>query len=303
MSYPKPFLKWVGGKTKLLDALIPLFPKEINNYHEIFLGGGSVLLAVLYAFKIKKSIMIKEKIYAYDLNKELIYVYKNVQSNPSELLEILNRIINEYNQCPVLEKKGKIKINPQSLEEGRFSKEHYYYWCRLQYNSLQDKTSLLGSVYFIFLNKTCFRGVFRVGPRGFNVPYGNYENPEIVNREHINEIHNLIQGVEFIHSKFEASIQNIGENDFAYLDPPYLPININSFVGYTENGFSGEQHETLFKLCHEMKRNNKKFVMSNADVPLIRNSFEKEFKIESIDCRRAIHSKKPNSTAKEVIIL
>ena len=132
----------------------------------------------------------------------------------------------------------------------KLSKENYYYWIRSQYNLLnsEEKKSIIGSSMFIFLNKTCFRGVFRVGPRGFNVPYGHYNNPEIINKEHLDKIHNLIQNVIFECSDFSNSLLNVQNGDYLYLDPPYAPEKETSFVGYTENGFNINNHIFMNKL-------------------------------------------------------
>jgi DNA adenine methylase len=156
---------------------------------------------------------------------------------------------------------------------------------------------------FIFLNKTCFRGVFRVGPNGFNVPYGHYNNPEIINKEHLDEIHNLIQNVIFECCDFSTSLTKIDTNDFVYLDPPYAPETETSFVGYTANGFNIEHHNNLFKLIHDLTDTNKKIMLSNADVKLVRENFTNEkYNTVSILCKRSINSKKPESKTKEVII-
>lgn len=297
----KPILKWVGGKTQIIDKLINDFPKEINNYHEIFLGGGSVLLTLLYYNK-NNLIKINGNIYAYDLNEPLIYLYKNIQNDHINLYDIIYNIILEFNQC---HNNNEINRNPLNLEEAKNNKENYYYWIRNKYNNLsnEDKKSLLGSALFIFLNKTCFRGIFRIGPNGFNVPYGNYKNPEIINKYHLEEIHNLIQNVIFECKDFSLSLSNIQLNDFVYLDPPYVSNNNNSFVGYTLNGFNIDNHNKLFELIHQLTDNNIKILLSNLDVPFVRENFSNEkYKILSISCKRSINSKNPNSKINEVII-
>ena len=299
---PKPILKWVGGKTQILDKLISEFPTEINNYREIFLGGGSVLFTLLSYVK-NGVIKIQGTIYAYDLNDSLISLYKNIQNHHNELYDTLCKIIIEFNDCG----NGEINRNPKNLDEAILSKENYYYWMRSEYNKLtfDGKKSILGSAMFIFLNKTCFRGVFRVGPNGFNVPYGHYNNPEIINKEHLEEIHNLIQGVIFESQDFNTSLSltNVEPNDFMYLDPPYAPEKEKSFVGYTENGFKVENHINLFHLIHALTNANKKIMLSNADVSLVRENFTNEkYNISSILCKRKINSKNPEATTKEVII-
>ena len=297
---PKPILKWVGGKTQIINKLITDFPVEINNYREAFLGGGSVLLTLLSYVK-SGIIKIQGNIYAYDLNEPLIYIYKNIQTRHNELYDILQTIITDFNECG----NGEINRKPTNIAEAKIAKENYYYWIRSEYNKLclADKKSILGSAMFIFLNKTCFRGVFRVGPKGFNVPYGHYNNPEIINKEHLEEIHNLIQNVVFECCDFNTSLTIVEPNDFVYLDPPYAPETDTSFVGYTENGFNIENHNNLFKLIHILTDTNKKIMLSNADVSLVRENFTNEkYNTLSILCKRSINSKNPDAKAKEVII-
>jgi len=296
----KPILKWVGGKTQILDKIMIDFPNEINNYREVFLGGGSVLLSLLTYVK-NGIIKIKGNIYAYDLNGPLIYVYKNIQTNHIELYNEIQKIIIDFNSCI----DGIVNRNCENKEEAMNSKENYYYWIRREYNKMcsDTKKTILGSAMFIFLNKTCFRGVFRVGPNGFNVPYGHYNNPQIINKEHLIEIHQLIQNVIFECSDFNISMTNIELDDFLYIDPPYAPEKNTSFVGYTENGFTIENHNNLFKLIHDLTECKKKIMMSNADVTLVRDNFINEkYKITSILCKRSINCKNPESKTKEVII-
>ena len=297
---PKPLLKWVGGKTQIIDKLIADFPIEINNYYEAFLGGGSVLLTLLSYVK-SGIIKLHGSIYAYDLNEPLIFVYKNIQAHHKELYDTLQNIITEFNSCG----NGTLNRKPENIEEAKIANENYYYWIRSEYNKLTiiDKKSILGSAMFIFLNKTCFRGLFRVGPKGFNVPYGHYNNPEILNKEHLEELVALIQNVVFECCDFNTSLTRIEPNDFVYLDPPYAPETATSFVGYTENGFSIENHNNLFKLIHNLTDSNKKIMLSNADVSLVRKNFTHEkYSITTILCKRSINSKNPECKAKEVII-
>ena len=293
-KYQKPFLKWVGGKTQIIDTIISKIPKDINNYHELFLGGGSVLLAVLSLQKQNK-ITIKNKIYAYDINRVLIRVYKDIQTNKDELYKYIEYYINEYDNITG----NKVNRKATTIEEAKTSKESYYYWIRNKYNQI-DKETVECSALFMFINKTCFRGMYREGPNGYNVPYGHYKKtPTIITKENLNYISELIQEVEFIDSRFEDSIKDITDDDFVYLDPPYAPENDKSFVGYVADGFSLEMHNRLFDSIKELK--NIKFVMSNANVDLVTDNFI-DYKCENIIARRAIHSKNPGATSKEVII-
>jgi DNA adenine methylase len=297
---PKPILKWVGGKTQIVDKLIMEFPKEINNYREIFLGGGSVLIAFLTCIK-NGLIELQGNVYAYDVNEPLIYLYKNIQNHPTELYNEIQNIIIEFNACS----NGKINRSPSTIEEAQQAHENYYYWVRMQYNKLTapEKKTIKGSSMFVFLNKTCFRGVFRVGPHGFNVPYGHYTNPEIINLEHLHEIHQLIQGVIFECCDFNISLRQVEPGDYVYLDPPYAPAAETSFVGYTKNGFHTDQHNQLFQCIHGLTY--AKIMLSNADVAMVRDAFtgpQLRYTIIPIVCKRAIHSKTPDATAKELII-
>ena len=293
----KPFLKWVGGKTQIINKIINYIPKEFNNYHEPFLGGGSVLFAVLSLQKINK-IKINGKIYAYDLNENLINVYKNIQNNKDELFNIISFYINEYHNIT----ENYINRKPLTIEEAKTSKESYYYWIRNKFNNIIDKSSIECSALFIFLNKTCFRGIYREGPNGFNVPYGHYKKtPEIINKKDLDSICDLIKDVEFIHSDFINSFTNINEYDYVYLDPPYVPENNKSFVGYLNNGFDIDKHIKLFIEILKFNDKNIKFTMSNSKTKLVIDYFI-NYKSEEIISRRAINSKNPESTTTEIII-
>lgn len=292
----KPFLKWVGGKTQIIKHIIEKIPKEMINYHEPFLGGGSVLLAVLSLQK-QGTIKIKNKIYAYDINPILINVYRHIQKNKDELYKLIQLYISEYDNI----KGTDINRKPKTLEEAKTSKESYYYWLRNKFNTI-DKNTVECSALFMIINKTCFRGMYREGPNGYNVPYGHYKKtPTIITENDLNYISDLIKDVVFIHCDFHESIKRAQEGDFIYLDPPYAPETDKSFVGYVADGFSLETHKSLFSVIKKL--NKIKFVMSNSNVELVRNSFKEEhYKFDEIIARRAIHSKNPGSKTKEVII-
>lgn len=296
----KPFLKWVGGKTQHIQQIINSFPDNMENYHEIFLGGGSVLLALLSLQK-AGLITINGSIYAYDLNKQLIQVYRHIQSNKDELIKRVQHYRNEYDKCPTVEK-GTANRKPVNDTEAKTSRESYYYWMRKKFNLLKD-LSIENSALFIMLNKTNFRGVYREGPNGYNVPFGHYKKtPTIISKSEIDKISTLIKDVVFIDADFNESINNSTEGDFVYLDPPYAPQNRKSFVGYTENGFDINMHKKLFKLTKALTKNNIKFAMSNANVELVKKNFE-GYVFKEISARRAIHSKNPAAKTTDVLIL
>ena len=298
-SIQKPFLKWVGGKTQLLNCIIPKIPSVINNYHELFLGGGSVLLAVLSLQK-QGSLKINGNVYAYDLNKSLIDLFNHIKCNKNEFYEAITSVCNEYNSIKLL-KCERDERKPESLEMALKSKESYYYWTRKLYNETPEGT-IQKSALFLFLNKTCFRGLYREGPNGFNVPFGNYKSQLVlITQETLDSVSDLIKNVKFIHSTFETSIKNVETGDFAYIDPPYAPEQATSFVGYTVCGFNNELHTLLFNEIKEIDTRGGKFVMSNAKVPLVVTNFT-SFNCEDVTARRAINSKNPDATTTEVVI-
>jgi DNA adenine methylase len=289
----KPFLKWVGGKQQILTDVLQLFPREIEDYYEPFVGGGSVLLGLL-----SSDIKIRGKVYASDANANLIAVYQHIQHNPQEVITELQKMIEEYNACST---KSIVKRKPINIDEATTSQESYYYWIRQQYNGIHHPC-VMSSAMFIFLNKTCFRGLYREGPNGFNVPYGNYKNPSIIDVDHIMQISNLIRDVVFSVASFEETLQKPRHNDFVYLDPPYAPETGTSFVSYTLDGFNIQKHMQLFTLCHGLTDKQIQFLMSNADVKLVRDNMS-VYEMNIIVCKRAINSKKPGSKTNELLIL
>ena len=167
---------------------------------------------------------------------------------------------------------------------------------------LEDQTTIEASAMLIFLNKTCFRGLYRCGPNGFNVPYGHYKNPEIINESHLKQVEEIIKNVEFICEDFETSMDSPTDNDFVYIDPPYAPETINSFVGYTEKGFTELDHKKLFQKCYDLSKRNVKWLMSNANVPIIDTCFpDSTYDKTIILCKRAINAKNPGKKTKEVL--
>jgi DNA adenine methylase len=295
----KPFMKWVGGKTQIIGDVMALFPKEMNNYHEPFLGGGSVLLALLTHMR-NGTIKVSGKIHASDLNSNLIGLYQNIQSDPDGIIAEVRKLSDEFAEC----RAEPVNRKAATLEAALGSPESYYFWTRSRFNALQDRTSLEASAMLLFMNKTCFRGVYREGPNGFNVPFGNYKNPCILDADHIRTVSALIKDVAFTHCAFDACLSKIEPGDFVYLDPPYAPETGTSFVSYTSDGFNLEDHGRLFNLCAEMKAKNVRMVMSNADVQLVRDAFPSlAYTTKIISCRRAINSKEPDARTNEVLIM
>ncbi len=300
----KPFLKWVGGKSQNIDEIEKHMPLEINNYREIFVGGGSVLIRFMEKIE-NKEIVVRNNIYAYDINEALINVYKNIQQNVDIFIQTIKKIIEEFKEIPLDADKLTLNRKPNDIQTAKLLRENYYYWIRNNYNKMskEDKKSPDGSAMFVFLNKTCFRGLWRESKNGFNVPYGNYANPEIINESHIKKISDLIQNVRFEHMSFDQSIQTAESGDYLYMDPPYAPTTENSFVSYSVDGFDNKSHKALFGLIHELKNKDIKMTMSNSNADMVLDEFKKEqYKITHITAKRAINSKKPGKKAVELII-
>lgn len=305
IKFQKPILKWVGGKTQIIQTLAKYFPPEMENYHELFLGGGSVLLALL-TLRREDKIKINGKVYAYDFNEALINVYKNIQTNKEELFETLSQYIKTYDG--IKSNEAPINRKPKDVKEALQKKENYYYWLRAEYNKKYkdtNKDAVDCSALFIFINKTCFRGMYREGPNGYNVPYGHYKKtPTFITKSELDKVSDLIEDVEFIHQSFEESFENIKAGDFVYLDPPYAPENSKSFVGYVADGFNQKTHQNLFERTKDLDKKNSKFIMSNAKVELVTESFQQpEYKIIDVTARRAINAKNPDATTTEVFIM
>jgi DNA adenine methylase len=305
-SASKPLLKWVGGKMQIMNDIMCGFPTEIKDYHEPFIGGGSVLVSFLTKVK-DGAIKLSGKVYASDLNSNLISFYKNIQSRPEECIVELKKLCSEYG---AIDGGGVVNRDAMNIEEASTSKESYYYWTRARFNALTTEERVLpkASAMLLFLNKTCFRGLYREGPNGFNVPFGNNKNVTIIDEKNIRFVSGLIKDVIFTHCSFEknaalASAGACGVGDFIYFDPPYAPETDTSFVGYNKDGFGIENHRALFRLCGEMTKKGVSILMSNADVKLVKDAFPSPvYATRIISCRRAIHSKEPDSRTNEVLI-
>jgi DNA adenine methylase len=292
----KPFLKWVGGKTQILQEVLALFPTELATYHEPFLGGGSVLLGLLSKVRAGE-ILLNGAVYASDANPALISLYKHLQTQPDALIASLKGLVDAYVRAsqhqPQMLYRG-----PKTAEEGATSQESFYYWTRSRFNAMGPE-DLDAAAMFLFLNKTCFRGLYREGPNGFNVPFGHYKNPSVYDADELRAVSDLIQGVIFTCQDVQAALLEVGRDDFIYLDPPYAPENATSFVGYTSDGFSLEAHQALFSRLKNLSLT--KFLLSNADVPLVTDAFP-GYQKKVVEARRAINSKNPESRTKEVLI-
>jgi DNA adenine methylase len=278
----KPFLKWVGGKTDLLDKILPLFPTEINNYHEVFVGGGSIFLNLLD----NKNINITGKIYIYDSNEELINLYTCIKADYTKLWKHIYELSVEY-------------INSED-------KANYYYYIRELYNnSLIEKDAYFQSSLFLFLNKTCFRGLYRESNKGFNVPFGNYLKPSFIDLETLRKLNSEFSKIEIKYSSYQDTLNSIinysKKGDFIYLDPPYASNKETDFVNYTKYGFPNDNHNVIYDKLLQLDKKGIKFLLSNSNIDFIKDLFV-NYKINIISAKRRINSKLPNDKTTELLI-
>lgn len=296
----KPFLKWVGGKTQILENVLTLFPTHVTNYHEPFLGGGSVLFGFLTDV-LEGRRTLSGTVYASDANPRLISLYKHIQTNPTALIERLRIYQTEFAAIPEISGNQE----PSTLQEAKTSQESYYYWVRNQFNATSDVTTLESGAMLIFLNKTGFKGVYRENKKHiYNVPFGHYKKiPTIVDEENLLAISQLIQNVVFEAQDFEQAFTKVREGDFVYLDPPYAPEQASSFTSYQGGRFKKEKHAKLFELARGLASRNIRMVMSNADVPLVRQAFTSPpYTLYTVIARRAIHRDDPSAQTNELLI-
>ncbi|MHB1086861.1 MAG: DNA adenine methylase [Minisyncoccota bacterium] len=236
------FLKWAGGKRRILDKLEPLFPQQIERYFEPFLGGGSVFFFVRQKFDPSYSMIS-------DVNLNLISTYRDVRDNPKQLLRALR----------------KFKLRDSS---------DYYYDVRVAFNA-QKITGVERSAAFIYMNKTCYSGLYRVNSRNeFNVPYGKYKNAEIFDEDTIERASELLQGVHIECQDYRNIVKHVGSDDFVYLDPCYDPKTKTSFVQYTPERFSDSDRENLADFVLQVQQRGAKVLLSNNNLARVRELYQ-----------------------------
>lgn len=292
----KPFIKWVGGKGKILDDIFKYFPTDLEYYYEPFLGGGSILIHLI---SMLESGMVKcNNIVVNDLNTTLIDLYKYIKKSPNEFLKELDEIISIYNKCEYIEYPKRYKFTNKSLEESiKGGKVYLYYHYRDMYNV--EPRGIKKCALFLFLNKTCFRGLYRENSNGFyNVPYGNYKNVIFYEKDNIFECSRLFNkyDVQFENKDFKKFIndENLSQdvNSFVYMDPPYK----DTFVGYNSNGY--DFHKDLKTICSSLKC---KFIQSNSKCDYNLELYS-DFKIGEIKTKHSINSKNPGKGVSEIVI-
>jgi len=284
---PRPFLKWAGGKTQLLMELERRLPKTtqedrvIKNYVEPFVGGGALFFFLTTNYNVKNSLLI-------DINPELLMAYKVIQKDHHNLIKILADLEFEH------------------LRKNEEDRKTNFYNIRQEYNRQltvigHEKYSMewiQRTAFLIFLNKTCFNGLFRLNSKGeFNVPFGKYKNPAICDEANINAVHQALKKTKLLCAGFTEAQEYIDDDTLVYLDPPYRPINSTShFTGYSREGFSDDDQRKLADFYRKMDKNGAYLILSNSDPKnhdLNDNFFDElysGYNIERVPAKRNINS-------------
>ena len=267
-----PFVKWAGGKRQLLSQIKERMPEKYNNYYEPFVGGGAVLFG-----------LSPNHASINDINSALINTYKTIRNTPDKFLEAVR------------------KLDSEIWEDGK----KYYYSLRERYN---DKL-MLGeydvelAALFVFINKHCFNGLYRVNGKGlFNVPYNNSCRTS-VDESLIKNVSKYLQHISITAGDFEIACLNADKGDFIFLDSPYAPLNPTSFESYTKEGFDIESHRRLAKLYDELSARGCYCMLTNHNTDLIHTLYDnKGYKLDVVNVKRMINSDASNRTGTEVII-
>lgn len=273
----KPFIKWAGGKSQLLNEIRKKYPEKIQRYCEPFVGGGAVLFDILANFH-------PEEVLINDINSELINTYIQIRDNAEYLIETLSDIQNKY---------WKMTSENRKL---------FYLEKRNQYNNIiknKNYSNEEKACLFIFLNKTCFNGLYRVNKKGlFNVPIGSYKNPLICDTENLRLTNKLLQNVKIINKDYSQTDYFIDNKTFVYIDPPYRPINeTSSFTAYSNSDFTDNEQIQLCRFINKITDRGAKIIASNSDPKNINTDddfFDKlycNYTVTRVSAKRMINSK------------
>lgn len=286
----KPFVKWAGGKSQLLNEIRAKYPKKIDKYCEPFVGGGAVLLDVLANCQ-PKEVLIN------DINGELVNTYSQIKNNVDKLIKMLSEMQESFWSKNDVDRKGMYTSKRDRFNDIKVNGD--------------DKINLEKAALFIFLNKTCFNGLYRVNRKGlFNVPIGSYKNPPICDAENLKNISKLLQNVQIKCGDYSECEDFIDENTFVYIDPPYRPLTATaSFTSYSENEFGDKEQIELGKFVDKISAKGAKVVVSNSDP---KNSDENDcffddlysrYTVKRVSAKRMINSKASGrGSIKELII-
>jgi DNA adenine methylase len=248
-SEPKPFLKWAGGKTQLISSiessLHPSILKEKFTYLEPFVGSGAIMFWMINNFPNLEKAVIN------DINSDLINTYRTIAKSPNELISVLKDLQSDFH----------------SLQDKEEEKKLYYYQNRELYNTRSTDNTTQAAL-FIFLNRTCFNGLYRVNSKNlFNVPMGSYKAPTICDEQNILSVSNALQKVEILNGDYTATLEHATDNSFFYFDPPYKPLsNTSSFNSYAKDDFNDAEQIRLRDFCAQLEALGHKWMLSNSDV-------------------------------------
>jgi DNA adenine methylase len=249
------FVKWAGGKKQLLDQFKPFFPEKIERYFDPFIGGGAVAFFVIKNFKPKE-------IFLSDINEELINCLNMIKEDVEDLI-------------------NKLKILKQA-----HNKEEYYI---IRAKNPKDLSKLQRAARFIYLNKSCFNGLYRVNSKGgFNVPIGSYKNPLICPEDDLREISKLLQNAKINVKQFYEIEKEVKKGDFIYFDPPYYPLKKESFTTYTKEQFLEKEQERLKELFGILAKKGAKVMLSNSDTEFIKKRYS-EYELKIVKANRMIN--------------
>ncbi len=267
-----PFVKWAGGKRQLIPQIRERMPEKYNDYYEPFVGGGAVIFDLLPA-----NALIN------DINKALINTYITICNEPDAFLKEVNRLDNDM------------------WEDGK----KYYYSIREHYNDklMRSEYDVELAALFVFINKHCFNGLYRVNGKGlFNVPYNNSRRVS-VDEDVIIATSEYLRGVTIIDGDFEQACKNAKKGDFVFIDSPYAPLNPTSFESYTKEGFDIESHRRLARLYDELTKRGCYCMLTNHNTELINDLYgNKGYTIDVVSVKRMINSDASNRVGEEVII-
>lgn len=267
-----PFVKWAGGKRQLLSQIKERMPEKYNNYFEPFVGGGAVTFELL-----------PERALINDINKALINAYKQICDAPDVFLKAVN------------------KLDEEMWEDGK----KYYYNLREHYNDklMKAEYDVELAALFVFINKHCFNGLYRVNGKGlFNVPYNNSRRVS-VDENAIWEISEYLKKITIMDGDFEPACKDAGKGDFIFIDSPYAPLNPTSFESYTKEGFDIESHKRLAEFYDELTVRGCYCMLTNHNTELINALYGKKgYRIDVVSVKRMINSDASNRVGEEVII-
>ncbi len=295
----KPFLKWVGGKRQLLNQFDALYPielklKKIKNYYEPFVGGGAVFFDVAQNYEV-------ENAFLYDINDELILTYKVIQRDVSKLIDFIYRYEKQYKKLDEVKRKEYYYELRENYNLQRFN---------IDYNKYSDNW-IPRVAQTIFLNKTCFNGLFRFNSKGgFNSPMGRYKNPKILDEQNLLNVSKLLEIATIKKADFREVQNDIRNNSFVYFDPPYRPISkTSSFTSYSKYNFQDDDQLQLASLFYELDQQGHKLMLSNSDPKNTDPNddfFEtiySNFNIVRVDAKRSINSNgSKRNSIKEIVV-